>query len=298
MNIGDLQKRVLVEKPAIPLLLDEFPNAAAAYSLRLLRTAYTGNCIEVRRSSDNALQNIGFVNGVLDTASLLSFVGAGDGFVRTWYDQSGNNRNAVNTTPDQQPKVVNSNVLITENSKVSASFDGTNDNLEITNFQTDNYTNISVLSVQKATRVSGVNSIFVKYLTTNNNRSFLFSIRDNNLSINATQTGATPVFRVDSSGENVNDFQLSALTFRGSESPFINKIDYWKNSLNTLKVLVFSTEVTSLPNTNANFFIGASDTGLNLNFEGNISEIVFYETSQFNNIPNMHILSNKYYNIF
>jgi hypothetical protein len=299
MNISDLHRRVIGSAPKQQLLLDEFPNAAAAYSLRLLSSSYTGNCIEVRRSSDNALQNIGFVNGVLDTASLLSFVGAGDGFVRTWYDQSGNNRNAVNTTPDQQPKVVNSNVLITENSKVTASFDGTNDNLEITNFQTDNYTNISVLSVQKATRVSGVNSIFVKYLTTNNNRSFLFSIRDNNLSINVSQTGATPVPRVDSSGENVNDFQLSALTFRGSESPFINKIDYWKNSLNTLKVLVFSSgDVTSLPNTNANFFIGASDTGLNLNFEGNISEIVFYETSQFNNIPNMHILSNQYYNIF
>jgi hypothetical protein len=111
MNISDLHRRVIGSAPKQQLLLDEFPNAAGAYSLRLLSSSYTGNCIEVRRSSDNALQNIGFVNGVLDTASLLSFVGAGNGFVRTWYDQSGNVRNASNTTNTQQPRIVNAGIL-------------------------------------------------------------------------------------------------------------------------------------------------------------------------------------------
>jgi hypothetical protein len=50
-------------------LLDDYPNAAAAYSLRLLRTAYTGDAIRVRRASDNTEQDIGFVNE-LDTAAL------------------------------------------------------------------------------------------------------------------------------------------------------------------------------------------------------------------------------------
>ena len=59
------------------LLLDLYPGAAAAYSLRHLRTAYTGSAIQVRRSSDDTLQDIGFVDGNLDTASLLSFVGSG-----------------------------------------------------------------------------------------------------------------------------------------------------------------------------------------------------------------------------
>ena len=53
-------------------LLDTYPNAAAAYSVRLLRTAYTGSAIRVRRSSDNAEQDIGFVSGSLDTSSLTS----------------------------------------------------------------------------------------------------------------------------------------------------------------------------------------------------------------------------------
>ena len=114
MRLSDLHKRVIASKKEL-LLLDAFPNAAAAYSLRKLRNAYTGNCIEVRRSSDNALQNIGFVNNVLDTASLLSFVGAGDGFVRTWYDQSGLNRNAIQTDNAKQLLIVVGGVVIENN---------------------------------------------------------------------------------------------------------------------------------------------------------------------------------------
>ena len=63
--------------PATSYLLDTYSGAAAAYSLRKLRTAYTGNAIRVRRSSDNTSQDIGFdANGELDTASMLSFVGS------------------------------------------------------------------------------------------------------------------------------------------------------------------------------------------------------------------------------
>jgi hypothetical protein len=138
MNISDLQKRVLTKKPAIPLLLDEFPNAAAAYSLRLLRTAYTGNCIEVRRSSDDTTQNIGFVNGVLDTASLLSFVGAGDGFVKTWYDQSLNlfNLTSTNATGSQLPLIVKNGFLLKTPENITAlnfNLDGVNRFIPISN---------------------------------------------------------------------------------------------------------------------------------------------------------------------
>jgi len=42
----------------LPLLLDLYPNAAAAYSVRKLRSAYTGSAIRVRRSSDNTEQDI------------------------------------------------------------------------------------------------------------------------------------------------------------------------------------------------------------------------------------------------
>ena len=106
--------------PAFTGLLDTYSGAAVAYSLRRLSSTYTGNLIRVRRSSDNTEQNIGYdSNNVLDTASLLSFVGAGNGFVTTWYDQSGNGNNATQTTALNQPQIVSSGAILTVNSKPS-----------------------------------------------------------------------------------------------------------------------------------------------------------------------------------
>lgn len=106
------------------LLLDTYTGAAAAYSLRKLRTAYTGYCIEVRRSSDNTTQNIGFANNVLDESALTTFCGAGDGFVKTWYDQSGNGNNLSQSTLGFQPSIVISGSVINDGSKPSISSPG------------------------------------------------------------------------------------------------------------------------------------------------------------------------------
>lgn len=105
--------------PAIAPLLDVYGSARAAYSTRLLRTAYAGSCMRVRRSSDNTQQDIGFTGGVLDEASLLSFTGGGSGFVVTWYDQSGNGNNATQATQANQMRIVNSGVVEKINGKAS-----------------------------------------------------------------------------------------------------------------------------------------------------------------------------------
>lgn len=107
---------------AVPLL-DAYPNAAAAYSLRKLRTAYTGSAIRVRRASDNTEQNIGFTAlGGLDTSALTSFCSGTNGFVTTWYDQSGNGRNATQTNAVDQPVIVSGGSVLTLNSKPSVLF--------------------------------------------------------------------------------------------------------------------------------------------------------------------------------
>jgi hypothetical protein len=105
------------------LLLDAYPGAAAAYSLRKLRTAYTGNCIQVRRSSDGALLDIGFVNNVLDTATLQSFIGVNTGVLSIWYDQSGNGNNAIPVSINNAPIIIQSGVLVTDVGKVALQVD-------------------------------------------------------------------------------------------------------------------------------------------------------------------------------
>ena len=98
-------------------LLDTYSGAAAAYSLRQLSSTYSGNAIKVRRSSDNAEQDIAFTNNELDTASLETFASGTDAFVTTWYDQSGNGNDATQTSAADQPRIVLSGSVLLLNSK-------------------------------------------------------------------------------------------------------------------------------------------------------------------------------------
>lgn len=119
--------------PSLPIL-DTY-TVGAAYSTRKLRTAYGGSAIRVRRSSDNTEQDIGFDgSGDLDTSALTSFVGANNGFVVTWYDQSGNARNATTSTAARQPQIVSSGTVLTENSRPTVLWDGSDDLLTASAF--------------------------------------------------------------------------------------------------------------------------------------------------------------------
>jgi hypothetical protein len=95
-----------------------------AISTRLLRSAYAGQCMRVRRSSDNTEQDIGFTGDALDTTSLASFVGANNGHVVTWYDQSGNGNNVTQSSTGLQPRVVNSGSNETLSSIIAPNFAG------------------------------------------------------------------------------------------------------------------------------------------------------------------------------
>ena len=105
--------------PAGTGLINIYTGALAAHSVaRQLSSTYTGALIRVRRSSDNAEQDIGQVLSntstyVLDVAAMETFVGAGDGFVVTMYDQSGNTRDATQATAAIQPQIIVSGVTQT-----------------------------------------------------------------------------------------------------------------------------------------------------------------------------------------
>jgi hypothetical protein len=111
-------------------LLSEAPNAAAAYSVRQLGDAKL--CMKVRRGSDNATKNIGFVGGVVNTAAIEAFCGNSDGTVDTWYDQSGSGNHAIQGTAGSQPKIYDSATgVVTENGKPALELDGVDDGLSL-----------------------------------------------------------------------------------------------------------------------------------------------------------------------
>lgn len=91
----------------------------AVLSLRKLISTAT-NAVRVRRSSDNAEQDIGFSGDDFDTASLTSFVGSDSAYVVKFYDQTGNGKDLSQATTSRQPRIVNAGTF-----DGFARFDGT-----------------------------------------------------------------------------------------------------------------------------------------------------------------------------
>ena len=152
--MSPMNNRLLVPRKT-PGLLDLVPGAAAAYSLRSLSNSYADPVVTVRRSSDDAEDS--FTAAEVADGTLAAFAGAGDAFVKQWWDQSGNARHASQTTPGYQPKIVSSGVVILEEGKPAIEFDGTDDRLSFSDIATDSpMTGFSVTLRQAAGKRSVV----------------------------------------------------------------------------------------------------------------------------------------------
>ena len=148
-------------------LLDTYTGAAAAYSLRQLKSGVT-NAIEVRiDTTGQPTYDIGFVNGELDTTTLEGYCTGGlDAYVTTWYDQSGNGNDAEQTTAASQPQIVSSGSVITENGKPALDFDGS-----------DDYFISTAFSINLSSGFSGF--VVNVYQSVNNHRLFSMSTSPN-----------------------------------------------------------------------------------------------------------------------
>ena len=100
-------------------ILDDYPNAAVAYSVRRLSSTYSGSALRVRRTvAPFDEQDIGFQsNGDLDTAAIIAFGGSDPLTVSAWYDQSSSTNNATQATAADQPPIYDGASVRTVNGK-------------------------------------------------------------------------------------------------------------------------------------------------------------------------------------
>jgi len=114
-------------------LLDLYPSATVAYSTRRLRVAYTGPLMRVRNGSNNAEGDLAYdSNNEISANSIITITAVGSSgysigqtmafstfysgasvFLTRWYDQSGNNNNATQTTAGNQRRIVNAGAIET-----------------------------------------------------------------------------------------------------------------------------------------------------------------------------------------
>jgi hypothetical protein len=191
---------------ARPLLLDAVPGAAAAYSLRQLSNAYTGPVVTVRRSSDDAEAD--FKASEIDDGTLAAFCGAGNGLVKTWFDQSGNTgRDASQGTAANQPKIVSSGSLVTEGGKPALEFDGSDDRLVVTGYKPSGLVGLFSLFTYSSLTSIVVPFSFHKVATPSGGVS-LFNYTPGPTKI-ALQTGLGGVWVDGVNGLAIGDFDLS-----------------------------------------------------------------------------------------
>ena len=225
------------------LLLNKYPNAAAAYSLRLLDGYYRGPLVRVRRddgvevdvypdynnqlSLDSLVTNVPNDDDtttnpdinedytfVLSLSSLGEFVGATgysstisatDATVCVWYDQSStdgvaNENDAKQVTALNQPLIVSSGVIVTDNGKPALNLGGTNNVLSIGNVPLYSNTNgQSIFAVFN--RSSSDGGVITKYSTASQ-REFrltfgtsiiVYGVQSNPSSYNSNEEVVTPV---------------------------------------------------------------------------------------------------------
>ena len=94
------------------LILDDYPDSIFAISFRYISTAFIGNpVIQVARSSDEA--TIDVTPEEITDGTLTSFIGANDGLINIFYDQSGTSNDSIKTTDARRSRIVTGGVLET-----------------------------------------------------------------------------------------------------------------------------------------------------------------------------------------
>jgi hypothetical protein len=269
-------------------ILDFYSGSPISVSLRLLSSSYNSYAIRVRRSSDNTEQDIGFVNGVLDTASLLNFCGSGNGFVSRWYNQGSAGSYFRNTTATEQPMIVTGGTINKVNGQPSILFDGVDDNLLGLGISMGyGAANISIFAVGKRNGSS-------KYLT-----------------FTGTYEGYSGLWL----GQGIDDkygFESSSTVGPGKTS-VSTTTDTTSNQLvltgifdgTNSKIYKNGSEVTTSQST-ANYDRGFNWIGRRAGnppntyqrfMDGNIQEILSYESNQTNNRTSIETSIKTYYGI-
>lgn len=270
-------------------LLDGYTGAGAAYSVRKLSSSYTGAALRVRRSSDNGEQDIGFVGLDLDTSALSSFVGANNGFVTTWYDQSGNAINLEQTTAAEQPQIVSSGTIITQNGLPSISFDRANSTFlacavgQESNF--DFTSSFGFFFVVKPKTQTGDQVILDKgqfnygvsgyYFATSTSGNYVYSVLSRP-AVTAPQL-------------NASSTSLQVLSFNFGSGNYLTAL----NNTNTAT----TTGVLNILNNNTALHVGKYGSSTE-DWDGWMSEIIIYPTNQSANRTGIETNMDNYYSLY
>jgi hypothetical protein len=208
--------------------------------------------------------NIGEYYGI---SGIPAYDNTVDGFVETWYDQSGNGNDATQTVAASQPKIVDAGTYLGE-----IDFDGSDDHLDFTGIAT---TDVSVFSVvdldvtNSQERILSAQSGFSQGFAINNATTGFFR--------GGGGTASTPALNTTFSTNTPTLYSLIRASGTGT----------------------FSTNNTASASfTNTDVFTPASIAGVVSPMDGSAKEIILYDSDQSANRTAIEANINNHYSIY
>ena len=242
--------------------VNNFGAGAGNRSQRILFAASTNNTTEWRIDDFQIVQT------------------TSNGFVETWYDQSGNSNDVTQATAGSQPKIVNAGSLVTVGGRASFKFDGSSDFLE-----RETYTQGSLSQPNTFFSVAELDAY------ADENRKVYdghVSTARNMLQLNTAGNGQFAHFAgtVAATGEDADaDRHLFTSLINGASSDL--RIDGTsKTTANTA-----SQAMTGI-------VIGANNVPTSNFWDGDIQEIIIYNSNQSSTTTAVETNINSHYSIF
>lgn len=271
---------------AQPLLLDLFPNAVVAYSLRKLRTAYSGSAIRIRRSSDNAEQDS------FDSTSLLSFVGANNGLQTTWYNQS-RTFNATQATAGNQPILVSSGSLITSGG-LQAIQGGSTLGMRTSTLTLNTAPILWFFLVVDVSNASTIQTLFETSGNFNNNNGAIsFFIQSGVLNLAQRVTVSPNIYSIKTYPLTTGRHLISGFFQTGQTAANASKVYIDGTEVNG--TVSFNNASTTMSNQLLSLF---SRNGNSVGFLGKSQEAIFYLSDQSSNRTTIETNINSHYNVY
>ena len=207
----------------------------------------------------------------------------GDGFVETWYDQSGNGRDATQVSAGNQPAIVQNGLLNTD----GVDFDGSNDSLDITNSLPITGSNArSVFAVVNKDVSSSGDNIFGIGDNTNNVNSQLWNLAS---TYGLYYNGGNTVFGAGS----LNTEQLITAIYPSTATDSGDTVFFIDGSSSSIT----SSADTTLATDNTVSRIGKGGGSLSGVYDGSIQELIVFDSDKLSDRTDIEQDIKNFYNI-
>jgi len=280
-------------------LLDDYPNASAAYSVRLLSSTYSGALVRIRKDTGGQPEKDFYPDAnnelSLDSSdggtTLGSWIGSNDGYVVTWYSQTGSN-DATQSSASAQPKIISGGALITDNGKAAIEFDGVNDVFPI-DLGTPFTTEFSAFSVSNRSDSSTDDRSLYTLNKSGTANDYWFRIQ------NIPSSSITQVRNKTTGGTNSNiesytnwNNQMLITQIANTDS------NYLKSAINNGSITTLTTSGSFTEIASGNSYIGSFRFGNSQFHLGTIQEIVFFNVDYIDSQSDILQNINDFYSIY